>query len=170
MRYSCCLVRQSNSDSFPPYMCNWSYLWNKNNSWKRWLLCNVSKHPAGKHSSRGHVGSVEKYLSSGSWYVLISLMSILMANFSPLELCCLFPKQQGKHKEWKLGVWQLGDGELVQGDDESWRRMGGNERVGKIWQIQIKTRHCQRMRWSSLGLTGRATTLIPRYSEPLHFA
>lgn len=139
MRYSCCLVRQSNSDSFPPYMCNWSYLWNKNNSWKRWLLCNVSKHPAGKQSSRGHVGSAEKYLSSGSWYVLISLMSILMANFSPLELCCLFPKQQGKHKEWKLGMCDSwGTGSSCRGMTKAGGGWGAMKEWGKSDRFRLK--------------------------------
>lgn len=75
MWYSCHLVPQSNSGSFPPCLC---CLWN---IWERWCLCNASEPPAGhmpsqeKHSNRDWVGSVEKYLSSGSWYVLIYLFN-----------------------------------------------------------------------------------------------
>lgn len=56
--------------------------------------------------------------------------------------------------------------ERVQGDKGSWRKMEGGERVGKIWQIRIKTRPCQCVRCSSLGLMGHATMLIPQ----LHWA
>lgn len=75
MCYSCHLVSQSSSDSFTPCLC---YLWN---AWKRWCLCSASEPPAGhmpsqeKHSNRDWVGSVEKYLSSGSGYVPMYLFN-----------------------------------------------------------------------------------------------
>lgn len=51
----------------------------------------------GNNSNRGHVGSFENVF----WVLIyfICLISISLANLSPLELSCSIPKQQGKYKE-----------------------------------------------------------------------
>lgn len=67
-------------------------------------------------------------------------MSILLANFPPQELCSSFPEQQGKYKEWKLGVHDSwGMGSLHKAMREAGGGLGVVEERGKPDRFRWKT-------------------------------